>query len=210
MQTTEPETPLGSQLEQEPAEPEDASQDQEQEENVEMGEGGEGGQGTGEETEEETEEVVKQPETPAEEEEEEGVPAEKEEAPAAEEERTTEQVEPGKGVLETGHIYFLYRPNVRTEEVESLDDVQRMFMILKPTEGGGKNRLIVVGKKKLPAVHERNRFWSFVEATADSIGELTERFEEGEAGAVSNAKSNKTVRPAGGLSRTAIDSFQSR
>jgi len=34
--------------------------------------------------------------------------------------------------LEKGHVCFLYRPKVGVDEVHSIDDVQRMFMVLIP------------------------------------------------------------------------------
>ncbi|EMD32626.1 hypothetical protein CERSUDRAFT_126728 [Gelatoporia subvermispora B] len=36
------------------------------------------------------------------------------------------------GTIERGHIYFFYRPKVQLEEAESLDDVQRFYMVLVP------------------------------------------------------------------------------
>lgn len=104
--------------------------------------------------------------------------------------------EPGTGILEKGHIYFLYRPKVRVEEAESFDDVQRMFIILKPSDGG-KCRLIIVGRKRLPDIGAKNRFWAFVDAVAGSVGEITRKFEAGEAGSSGNAKTSQPVRPAG-------------
>ncbi|KAJ3084104.1 hypothetical protein HK102_000762 [Quaeritorhiza haematococci] len=43
-------------------------------------------------------------------------------------------VEPfqGTGVLERGHIFFFYRTKLSTTSPHSLDEVQRLFMILKP------------------------------------------------------------------------------
>ena len=36
-----------------------------------------------------------------------------------------ETQEPSHGTLESGHIYFLYRPKIETEEVDSVDDVSK-------------------------------------------------------------------------------------
>ncbi|KAI0360998.1 hypothetical protein OH77DRAFT_1442914 [Trametes cingulata] len=36
------------------------------------------------------------------------------------------------GTIERGHIYFFYRPKVELEEIHSLDDVQRFYMLLVP------------------------------------------------------------------------------
>lgn len=37
-------------------------------------------------------------------------------------------------VLESGDIYFLFRPRVNTDEPRGLRDVQRFFVILRPRE----------------------------------------------------------------------------
>jgi hypothetical protein len=63
--------------------------------------------------------------------------------------------------LETGDIYFLYRPVVDAEEVHGLEDVRRFFIVLKPWRPP-RYRLIVVGRKRLPDPREHNRFWGFV------------------------------------------------
>lgn len=44
-----------------------------------------------------------------------------------------------------------HRPKVGKEEVGSLDDVQRFFMLLHPSKSGVKSRLCVLGKKRLPS-----------------------------------------------------------
>lgn len=75
-----------------------------------------------------------------------------------------------KGVLEDGQVYFLYRPRVGMEEVQSLSDVQRFYFVLNPDKTA-KKRLIVVGKKRLPA--PRERYFGFVEAVSDKVEDLT-------------------------------------
>ena len=47
-------------------------------------------------------------------------------------------------VLEDGDIYFLYRPRVEDEHVESLDEVQRLLVVLHPWRGRQRFRLLVV------------------------------------------------------------------
>ncbi|KAF7843111.1 uncharacterized protein G2W53_000016 [Senna tora] len=93
-------------------------------------------------------------------------------------------------IQERGDIYFLYRPKVGKEEAHSADDVQRLYIILRPESGEEKQdshsasgsdgghgsqkvnielekplfRLIVMGRKKLPdATQKRRSFWGFVE-----------------------------------------------
>ncbi|KAI8990587.1 hypothetical protein BD414DRAFT_484111 [Trametes punicea] len=55
--------------------------------------------------------------------------ADKENAPAK---RHPAQSMYQAGTIERGHIYFFYRPKVELEEVHSLDDVQRFYMLLVP------------------------------------------------------------------------------
>lgn len=51
------------------------------------------------------------------------------------------------------------RPKVGKDEVGSLDDVQRFFMLLQPSKAGVKSRLMILGKKRLPSArrHEVGR-----------------------------------------------------
>ncbi|KAJ3190658.1 hypothetical protein HK101_008498 [Irineochytrium annulatum] len=94
---------------------------------------------------------------------------------------------PGAVTIERGHIYFFYRPRVDEEDANSVSDVQRLFIVLRPTEGLSKNvhRLIDVSAKTLPdpagnlvveertsdADHQKER-WAFVEHVAPSMEEV--------------------------------------
>ena len=53
--------------------------------------------------------------------------------------------------VETGDIYFFYRPKVNAENVQSLDDVQRLHVVLIPDDAQNA-RLFVVGKKRMPEI----------------------------------------------------------
>lgn len=64
-------------------------------------------------------------------------------------------------IMEKGIMYFFFRPKVAVEHAESLDDVQRSYIVLRPLPLGatlaegkmqdeGNNRLIAVPKKRLP------------------------------------------------------------
>jgi hypothetical protein len=66
-------------------------------------------------------------------------------------------------MMEEGSIAIVARPRVRREEIETLDDVQRMLWVLEPSSGAGR-RVIVVGRKRLT-----RRFWAFV-ADGDALG----------------------------------------
>ena len=52
-------------------------------------------------------------------------------------------------VLQKGIIYFLYRPKVETEKVKTLQDVQKIYLLLKPS-GYSKYIQIIAAKKQLP------------------------------------------------------------
>ncbi|XKH59213.1 DUF2795 domain-containing protein [Halomonas sediminis] len=53
--------------------------------------------------------------------------------------------------VEKGDIYFFYRPKVNTQTVRSLDDVQRLHVVLVPDDADTA-RLFIVGKKRLPEI----------------------------------------------------------
>ncbi|WP_330342021.1 hypothetical protein [Streptomyces sp. NBC_00557] len=69
-------------------------------------------------------------------------------------------------VLERGDIYFAYRPRVEREQVHAVDDIQRFFVILQPSDGN-RSRRLVIGRKRLPRPEEHERFWGFVDEVAD-------------------------------------------
>ncbi len=79
--------------------------------------------------------------------------------------------------LERGDIFFFYRPKVEEEDPDSLSDVQRMYMVLKP-ENKKKVRLAIVGKKRLPDPNKsgKGRNWGFVETVRNSPDFLKEEF----------------------------------
>jgi len=52
-------------------------------------------------------------------------------------------------VRERGNIYFAYRPKIDEQVAQSLDDVERLYMILSP-RGRDSYRLLVIGGKRLP------------------------------------------------------------
>jgi hypothetical protein len=83
-------------------------------------------------------------------------------------------------ILEQGDIFFFYRPKVRSEKVESIDDVRRFFMILAPESNNKKDiyRLLVIGKKSLPEIRETEartseRYWARVGGIFDNSSQLT-------------------------------------
>jgi hypothetical protein len=79
--------------------------------------------------------------------------------------------------LEAGDIYFLYRPRVGDDQVESLDDVQRLLIVLHPWTGQ-LLRLLVVGRKRLPEISAHERGWCFVDKVVRRPVELREALDE--------------------------------
>jgi len=105
-------------------------------------------------------------------------------------------------MLEYGDIYFFYRPKVGSEEVNSIDDVRRFFMIIAPEEGkqDGKKknlyRLFVIGKKSLPDIRKSEaraseRYWARVGGIFEDPIELTKELLSDEF------RKGDTARPVG-------------
>jgi hypothetical protein len=92
-------------------------------------------------------------------------------------------------ILEKGLVYLFLRGKVMVEHAESLDEVKRSYMVLRPLPHGaklvdgklgdsGKNRLIAIPKKRLPSKgHEK--FLTFVEEPAGSLEDLREKYLKG-------------------------------
>ncbi|CAG8519261.1 958_t:CDS:2 [Funneliformis caledonium] len=102
--------------------------------------------------------------------------------------------------IEKGHICFLYRPKINVENPDSIDDVQRLFMILIPymvrpsvseepipsyfhqiidnkqfdanEPIPGKTRVISIGKKKLPEIEKHAKFWAYVDKAFTNLDDL--------------------------------------
>ena len=80
-------------------------------------------------------------------------------------------------ILEQGDIFFFYRPKVRSENVESIEDVRRFFVVLAP-ESKNLYRLLVIGKKSLPEIRESearssDRYWVRIGGIFDDPTQLT-------------------------------------
>jgi hypothetical protein len=76
--------------------------------------------------------------------------------------RAREAAEAETRRLEHGSIAFLYRPRVEEQHPDELEDVQRLLLLLAP-QGSAFERLIAVGRKRLPRSARRDRFWGFVD-----------------------------------------------
>src|SRR5687768_3559487 len=68
--------------------------------------------------------------------------------------------------LEHGDITFLYRPRVEEQHPEGLEDVQRLLLLLSPA-GNAHERLIAIGRKRIPRSRRRDRFWGYVDLVLD-------------------------------------------
>jgi hypothetical protein len=64
--------------------------------------------------------------------------------------------------IEQGSVTILYRPRVEEQDPSDLGDVQRLLILLSP-EGGTFDRLIAVGRKRVPRSAKHDRFWGFVD-----------------------------------------------
>jgi hypothetical protein len=80
--------------------------------------------------------------------------------------------------LERGNIYFLFRPKIGEDRPESLDDVQRMFIVLSP-DGNEYYRLLVIGRKQLPAPDQsgQERNWGFVDMVSKDPDSIENRLD---------------------------------
>jgi hypothetical protein len=70
--------------------------------------------------------------------------------------------QPLSEVLEHGRITFLYRPRVEEQHADELADVQRLLVLLAPKDNAFQ-RLIAIGRKRIPRSAKRDRFWGFVD-----------------------------------------------
>ncbi|MFS7888361.1 hypothetical protein Hanom_Chr00s000001g01594041 [Helianthus anomalus] len=116
-----------------------------------------------------------------------GQEKEVERRPGDEEENT-----PDVAIQERGDIYFFYRPKVGEEDPHTSDDVQRLYIVLRPhtsTQQQEKKeppqksmllRLIVMGKKSLPDPAKRSRpYWGFVELVTTKIQDIKDALKGG-------------------------------
>ena len=77
-------------------------------------------------------------------------------------------------VLERGDVFFFFKPRIGATAVRSLDDVARFFFILD-RDGMGAERMVIVGRKRLPDLDSHERAWSLVTEVADRPEKLRDR-----------------------------------
>jgi hypothetical protein len=86
-----------------------------------------------------------------------------------------QQSDQGARVLEQGDIYFLYRPKVSEKDpgVSGEEDIQRLYLVLKPQGKRRRYRLIVVPRKQLPDTRKgQEKFWGFVDKVSTRSTEM--------------------------------------
>lgn len=116
-------------------------------------------------------------------------PAEDIKETAVEKSEEREEIVPSS-ILEKGIVYFFFRPRVSVEEPESIDDIARSFLVLRPLPRDAKLgegpigdddncRLLVLPKKKLPT-SSRERYMGFVEKAGVNVKTLRESFQDRE------------------------------
>jgi len=80
--------------------------------------------------------------------------------------RDVPQADVAEEVVEKGDIYFAYRPRIAEDVAESLSDVQRFYMVMKP-EGRSRLRVAMLGRKRLPRARDHERIWGLIGARTD-------------------------------------------
>jgi len=101
--------------------------------------------------------------------------------------RTDQLQRDDRSVLERGHIFFFYRPVAEESRPDSLLDVNRFHLVLRP-QGEETLRYLTIGKKKLPGDEGDRRNWGFVDGVYHEAEDLR---------SVLTGTGQATARPAG-------------
>ncbi|KAM0556071.1 hypothetical protein ACHAPJ_006059 [Fusarium lateritium] len=113
-------------------------------------------------------------------------PVEKQESKDDDAIQPSEEPDVPSSVLEKGIIYFFIRGRVNLEDPESVDDIARSFIMLRPIAkdarlgdgpipDAGNTRLLALPKKKLPE-SGKERYMVFVEKSGASYDEIKKEF----------------------------------
>lgn len=108
---------------------------------------------------------------------------------AVEESSKREEALPSS-ILEKGIIYFFFRGRVGIDEPNSVTDVARSYIVLRPIPPGAKlgagpigdagaNRILALPKKVLP-VSGKDRFLTYVEKAKSSMNDIKDQFSSSE------------------------------
>lgn len=90
----------------------------------------------------------------------------------------SKEADPNSKILETGSIYFFYRPKIGKEDVKSTSQVQRFHIVLSP-QGKKEYRLLTVGKKELPEIGKKEQYWGFVQKYGEKPEEVEDELDPG-------------------------------
>jgi hypothetical protein len=115
--------------------------------------------------------------------------------------QTREEAQPSN-ILEKGIIYFFTRGRVGTDNPDSVQDLQRSFMVMHPLPAGAKItdgtvqemnnlRLLALPKKVWPK-GPNDKFMSFVEKAGTSMAELKDDFFKGSEYSTKTTGTNHT------------------
>lgn len=102
-------------------------------------------------------------------------------------------------VIESGDLYFFYRPKRHDEIIRSLDDIESFYMVMAPLEHE-LFRLLSIGQKKLPKIPVEllaysERDWAIVDYVTKNSDDLREvRLDRGR---IAEGKILYPTRPAG-------------
>jgi hypothetical protein len=108
-------------------------------------------------------------------------------------------------VLESGEVFFFYRPRVGVTDVKDLSDVQRLFLVLRP-DGAQRHRRMIVGRKRLPDPDSHEREWAFVAEVTSDPAELRDDIERFEYETKTRgARVQPEARPAGEARYAIVD-----
>lgn len=119
-----------------------------------------------------------------------------------EKEKETKEIE--SSILEKGIIYFFYRPKVGVETPTNIDDVQKLYLLLCPGLGPKEStevsdrtkRLIVIGRKQLPDLHDHGRYWGFVDRVSTNVKTIVDENLKEEKYETPVTEQERTLAPA--------------
>ncbi|XP_022956009.1 uncharacterized protein LOC111457833 isoform X1 [Cucurbita moschata] len=120
-------------------------------------------------------------------------------------EESKTRAEAGVEIQERGEIFFFYRPKVGKQQVHGPDDVQRLYIILRPESGERAVeekqlpnassrrtqevniekqpllRFMIMGRKSLPNPAQKRRpYWGFVDMVTTNVQDVKAALQEGE------------------------------
>ena len=68
-----------------------------------------------------------------------------------------------KQIVEKGDLFFFYRPRIDSQSARDLDDLQRLYVVLRPARKRPRIRVLTIGRKRLPEIAGHERSWGFVD-----------------------------------------------